>query len=183
MDLTPFKRAGERTTIHMSHFITKCMSNTLSTRKILQRRGHASNNLYPGCGISPVTIQNMYQCTYEGSCVICIVTVYALRKWLEKQNMDPEILIFCHCTPIHCRRRKIPATVSKPNSALWHPSHRLAIYNFRFHPQIPWTYTKSVFNSHGKQKSGTQMGQTTHKKIWKLIHVQWLHHSKINHTG
>ena len=36
-DLTKFEQAWDRTTVHMSHFITKCRSNTLYTMKILQK--------------------------------------------------------------------------------------------------------------------------------------------------
>ena len=45
IDLTPFELARNRTTFHMSHFIKKCMSNTLSTMKIIQRQGNESNNI------------------------------------------------------------------------------------------------------------------------------------------
>ena len=38
IDLTFFKRARETTTVHMEHFITKCMINTLPSMKILHRR-------------------------------------------------------------------------------------------------------------------------------------------------
>ena len=51
--------------------------------------------------------------------------------------------------------------MSKYKSTLQHPSHCLAIYNFRFHSYIPRMYTTNVFHSHQKQKNGTQMGQTT----------------------
>ena len=44
-DLSPFEREWGRTKFHMSHFITKRMSNTQSNMMILNRRGHTSTNL------------------------------------------------------------------------------------------------------------------------------------------
>ena len=56
IDPKSFKRAQDKTTAHMAHFITKCMSNTLPTMKILQQRGHKTTNRCPHCGVSPQTI-------------------------------------------------------------------------------------------------------------------------------
>ena len=36
INLSPFEQAQYRTTVHKSHFITKFISNTLSTMEILQ---------------------------------------------------------------------------------------------------------------------------------------------------
>ena len=77
---------------------------------------------------------------------------------------------FCQRTHIHCRRRKLPTPMSKPNSTLWHPSHWLEVYNFRFHSQITHTYTTNIFHSHITQ-------------IWKIIYGQWIHLSKLKHVG
>ena len=43
--LSPFEQAWDRTTAHMSHFITKFMRNSLSTMTIIQEQDHASTNL------------------------------------------------------------------------------------------------------------------------------------------
>ena len=51
IDITLFKQTRETTTVHMAHFITKFLSNTLPTMTILQQQGHASTNLCPSCGV------------------------------------------------------------------------------------------------------------------------------------
>ena len=55
---TLFKRAWETTTVHMAQIITKYTSNTQPTMSILQRQGHATNNLCLRCGVTPETIQH-----------------------------------------------------------------------------------------------------------------------------
>ena len=67
IDLIPFKRAQETITIHMAHFIPKCMSNTLPNMTIIHRQGHATINLCPRCGVNPEMIQHLYQCTHKGN--------------------------------------------------------------------------------------------------------------------
>ena len=73
--------------------------------------------------------------------------------------------------------------MSKPNSALCHTLHRLAVYNFRFHPQILCTYTTNIFHSHKKQKIGLKWASQLITQIWKLICWQWLHRSKLKNAG
>ena len=60
---------------------------------ILQQQGHATTNLCPCCGVTPETIQHIYQCTREGSRYRRTASVNALRKWLKACNMDPDIVI------------------------------------------------------------------------------------------
>ena len=69
------------------------------------------------------------------------------------------------------------------NYTLRHPSHRLAIYNFKFHRYIPHTYTTNVFHSHWKQKTGLKCSSQLITQLWKLVYGQWLHRSKLNHAG
>ena len=64
IDLTPFEQGRKSNTVHMSHFITKCMSKTLSTLTILQQQGHTYANLFPCCGVSLETIQHLYKFTH-----------------------------------------------------------------------------------------------------------------------
>ena len=78
----------------MSHFITKCMINTLPTMTILQKQGHATTNLLPHCGVSLKNIKHMYQCTHEGSRSRWKALVDTLQNLLEARNTDPEIAIF-----------------------------------------------------------------------------------------
>ena len=61
---------------------------------------------------------------------------------------------FSRHTIIYCGRKKLPATMSEPNSTLRVPLHRLVVYNFRYHYHIHCTYTTNVFHSHRKQKKG-----------------------------
>ena len=82
IELTSFKQSWDKTNVHMAHFITKCMSNTLSTVTILQRRGHVATNLWPRCVLSKEKIQHLYQYTHEGIHGRWTVSVDALRKWL-----------------------------------------------------------------------------------------------------
>ena len=89
IEFSPFEQSRDKTAVHMLHFITKCMSNTLSTMAILQWQGYASTNLCPCCGTVPETIQHIYQCNHEVSWGRWTASVYALQKWLETQNMDP----------------------------------------------------------------------------------------------
>ena len=56
IDLTLFEKLWETTTVHMKHFITKCMSNTLPNMTILQLRGHPTTNLYSVDDKPPVPI-------------------------------------------------------------------------------------------------------------------------------
>ena len=81
------------TTVHMSHFITKCMSNTLTNMAILQLKGNKTTNLCPCCGVDTETTQHLCQCTHSGNRGIKTVSVDALRKCLEAWNMDPDITI------------------------------------------------------------------------------------------
>ena len=74
----------------MSHFIKKCMSNTLPTMPILQRQGNATTNLCPCCGVTPEIIKHIYQFTHEGSHNTWTALVDALRKYLEARNTDPD---------------------------------------------------------------------------------------------
>ena len=75
----------------MSHFVTKCMSNTLSNMTILLQKIHSSTNLCPQCVVVPGEIYHIYQCTHNGSRGVCTASVYALRKWLETRKMDLDI--------------------------------------------------------------------------------------------
>ena len=106
IDLIPFERSHNRTTIHMSHFIKKIMINTLFTMKILQQQGHASTNLFPKCGTVPETIHYLYRLTNERSSGRWTASVDALGKWIETWNMDPDISTQFQCTPIHHRKHK-----------------------------------------------------------------------------
>ena len=60
---------------------------------ILHHQGHATTNLFPRCGVTPETIQHLYQCTHKGIRDRWKVSLDALRKWFECQNMDPDITI------------------------------------------------------------------------------------------
>ena len=91
IELLPFKRARNRTTVHMSHFINICISNTLSNMTILQQQRHASTNLCMFCGLVTEITQHIYQCTHKGICDISTASVDTLHKWLDKQNTDPNI--------------------------------------------------------------------------------------------
>ena len=71
----------------------------------------------------------------------------------------------------------------KYNSKLRHPSHPLAVYNFRFHSYIPRMYTTNVFQSHRNKKMGLKWVSQLIPKIWKLIYIQWLHRSKFKYAG
>ena len=93
IDVTSVKQARETTTVHMTHFITKYMSNTLATMTILQQRGHATTNHWPLYGVTLDMIQHLYQFTHEGSRGKWTASVDALRKWLKARNTDPYIAI------------------------------------------------------------------------------------------
>ena len=101
IDLISFKRARYTTTVHVAQFITKLMSNNLSTMTILQRKGYATTNLRPRCGLDPDTILHMYQFTHKGSRGRWTASVEALRKCLEDRNMDPDIAIILSDTLLY----------------------------------------------------------------------------------
>ena len=92
-NLTLFKQAWETTTIHMAHFITKCIINTLTAMKTLHLQGHLTTKMFPLYGVTLETIQHLYQCNHEGSHRIWTASVDVLRKWLKAQNMEPDIAI------------------------------------------------------------------------------------------
>ena len=94
IQFTLFKWWCDTTTVHMAHFIKKCMSNTLQTVIILHWRGHATTNLCLDCGFALDTIQYLHQCIHKGSFGRWTVRVDALQKWFEARNMDPYIAIF-----------------------------------------------------------------------------------------
>ena len=73
--------------------------------------------------------------------------------------------------------------MSEPNPTFRHPSHRLVVYNFRYHSHIPRTYTTNVFHSHQKQKTGLKWASKIITQIWRLIYGKWLHHSKLKDEG
>ena len=75
----------------MSYFITKFMSNTLSTMTTLQKQWHESNNLCSCCGTVSEIIQYLYQCNHEISHGTYKASVDSLWKWLKTQNTDPNI--------------------------------------------------------------------------------------------
>ena len=89
--LSPFQRQWNRTTVHMSHFIIKCISNNLSNMTNIEVRGHASTNLCTCCGLVRERIQQMYQHSHEGSRGRWTASVDTLRKWLETRHADPDI--------------------------------------------------------------------------------------------
>ena len=93
IDLKSFKRAQNRTAIHMEHLINKLMSNPLPTMTLLQRRGHLTTNIFPWCGVALETIQHMHQCINKRIRSRWTDLVDALRKWIETRNMDPDIAI------------------------------------------------------------------------------------------
>ena len=93
IDLTSFKRAQETTTDHMAHFITKCMSNTLTTTMILQQQGSTTTNLCSLCVITLEMIQHIYQFTHKVIRDRWTASVDALHKCLEAWNTDPGIAI------------------------------------------------------------------------------------------
>ena len=61
--------------------------------KTLHQQGQKTANLCQRYGVAQETIQHLHQCTHEGSRGIWTAAVYALQKWLEAQNTDPEIVI------------------------------------------------------------------------------------------
>ena len=148
----------------MSQFITKWISNTLYTMDILQQQGHASTNLCPWCGTVPETIYHLYRWTHEGSLNRWTVSLDTFAEMTGDAEHGPQHHdYFCQCTPIHLRRSKWPATMSKCSSTLLHPLHRLVINDFRFHSQIPCTYTTDTFHTYRKRNNGIQMGQPNHQ--------------------
>ena len=183
ISLTSFKRARDTTTVHMAHFITKYMSNTLSTMTILKLQVHVTTNLCPCCGLDMDTIQHLYQYTNEGSSGRHTVSVDALRKCIEAWNTDPDInIVFVDAHIYIAGERKLPTTMSKSNSTLRHPSHRLDVHNFRFHFYIPHRHTTNVFQSHRKQKTGLKWSIQLITQIWKLIYGQWIYNRKLKHV-
>ena len=160
--LISFERARDKTNSQMSHFITKCMSNTLYTMRILLRQRHASINLCPCCGMVPETIHHLYQRTHEGSSVRWTSSVETFWKWLETCNMDPEILTLFFDELLYITGEGNDLTQCT---------------NLNLHSDtllIVWTYivlgfinkslarTKQMDFNHKGSKKGTQMGQPTH---------------------
>ena len=172
------------TTFHMAYFIKKCMSNTLPTMKILQRRGYATTNLCPLCGVALETIQHLYQCTHEESCGRQTVSVYALQKWLESWNTYPYIAIILSNTLLYITGEKNDFPQCQ---------------NLNLHSdilRIGWPYiiigiittsitrTKKMYFTHiGSKRTGLKWSSQLITQIWKLIHRQCLHHSKLKHVG
>ena len=77
----------------MAQFITKIMSNTLPTMKILQKQVHTTTNLCPRFVITPETIQHIYQCIHKIIRNRWTLLVDALHKWIKVRNTDPDISI------------------------------------------------------------------------------------------
>ena len=90
---------------------------------------------------------------------------------------------FCQCSFICCGINKRPVTMYKPKPTFRHPSHRLVIYNFRYHSYIYHTYTINIFHSHQKKKVGLKYTSELITQKWKLIYGKWLQHSKFKHAG
>ena len=172
------------TTSHMVKFITKCMSNTLSTMAILQRRGHAKTNLWPRYGLDPKTIQHLYQCTHEGRSGIWTASVDTLSKWLEAWNTDSEIAIILVDTLL-CISRERNDLPQCPNLTLHSDILRIGWLSIilGFIP-TSLTHTQQTYLTHIIiKRMGLKWASQLITKTWKLLYGQWLHHSKLKNTG
>ena len=43
-------------------------------------------------------------------------------------------------------------------------------------------YTKKIFHSHRRQKTGLKWAYQLITQIWRLVYGQWINRSKLNHT-
>ena len=172
------------TNSHLVHLITKYMSNTLPTMKILQRRGHATANLCPRCRVTPETIQHVYQCTHKLSRGRWIVSVDALRKWNEARNTNPDIVILLAKKRLYIvgERNDLPQCLNLTlNSDILYIVWLSIILGV-----IPTSLvrTKQTYLTHIRsQKTGLKWASQLIIQILRLVYRQWLHRSKLKHAG
>ena len=169
IDPTLLKLSCETTNTHMAQFITKCTSNNLPTMTILQQQGNATTNLCPCCGVTPETIQHIYQCTREGSRYRRTASVNALRKWLKACNMDPDIVILLDGALLYIAG-EINDLPQYPNLTL-----HLDILHIGWSSIILGIIPKSlartnIFQLHRKQKTGLKWAIQLITLIWRLIY-------------
>ena len=168
----------------MTHSIKKCMSNTLSNMKILQRLGYANTNLCPLCYLDMETIQNLYQCNHYGIRVRWTASVDALRKWLEARKRDPDIAIILVDTILYIIG-EINNLPQCPNITL----HSDILHILRpsiilgFIPTFLARTQQTYFTHIGSKQTALKWASQLITQIWKLIYGQWLHRSKFNHKG
>ena len=182
--LSPFEQAPDRTTDNMSHFITKCMSNTLSTMIILQQWVHSSTKLCLCCGPVPETIHSKYQCTHEVSRGRCTASVDTFRKWLGKLNKDSNITtLFIDSLLYIAGEWNYPPQCT--NLSL-HYDIRCIGWPYILIGLIPRSFApaqQNYFTHIGSKIIGLKYASQNIIKIWKLIHGKWIHRSKIKHAG
>ena len=184
IELTPFEWEQDRTTVHMSHFITKCMINPLPTMTILQWRVHASTNLCPLCGILPGKIHRICQCTHKVSRGRCTASVYIFWKWLETRNMDPDISTHFINVLIYIagEGNDLPQCLNlNPHSNILHTVW--TSITLRFILKSLALTQQTHFTHIGSKKAGLKCSSQLITQIWNLIYRQWLHHSKLKHSG
>ena len=184
INLTPFEREWDRTIVHMSHFIMKCMSNTLSTMTILQQWGYASTNLYQRCGTVLETMHHMYQCIHEGSRGRWTASVEVLRKWLETRNIDPKISALFVDALLYIAG-EVNFLPQCPKLALHSEILRIGWPSIIL-GLIPKSFActqQNYFTHTGSKKTVLKWASQLITKIWKLVYRQWLHCSKFKHAG
>ena len=176
-DLTSFKWARDKTTVHMTHFITKLMSNILSIMMILQNWGHATTNLCPFCVLVPETIYNLYQCTQERIHGRWTASVDSLWKWLMARNTDPEITTHLVDTFLYIAEEIIDL-LQFPNITL-HSDILQIVCTSIILGFIPTSLvcTQQTYFTHIGRKNKTRVVQTTHHRnlethIWPMDTLQ-----------
>ena len=183
INLTPFEQSRGRTTIHMSHLITKYMSNSLSTMIIIQQQVHASTNICPRCGTVLETIQHIYQWTHEGIIVRRTASVYTFKKWLETRNTDPDISTIFVSALLYIAG-EINDLPQCPNLALHYDIlHIVCPYILLGFIPKSLALTQQTYFTHIGRKTGLKWASQLITQIWKLNYGQWLHRSKTNNTG
>ena len=178
IDLKSFKIVWDKTTVHISHYITEFTSNNLSTTTILQQQWQATTNLFPHCVLAPETIQNLYQCTHKGSHGRWKASVDALWKWLKAWNRDPKIAIILVDTLSYISGERNDLS-QFPNltlhSDILHIGCPSIILGFILTSISPTQQTYLTHTGNNKRRLKLARQLITH--IWNLIYGQWIHHS------
>ena len=110
--------------------------------------------------------------------------VDALRKWIEAQNTDPDIEILLADKRLYIagERNDLPQC---PNLTL--NSYILRIgWSSIILGIIPTSLERTqqtYFNHTGSKKTGLKWDSQLITQIWRLVYIQCLHHSKVNHAG
>ena len=125
----------------------------------------------------------MYQCTHGGNRGIWTASVYALQKWLEAWNTDPDIIILLASTIFYISGERNNLT-QFPNLTLHSDILQIGWLSIilGFIPTSLVHTLQTYFTHTENKKTGLKWASQITTQIWKFINRQWINRSKFKHA-